>query len=253
MEEPSEPCRPELTREQLQDLVVVAHAPNDAEAIYLIDTLDEAGIPVGGETERIGHGLSSGQRICVPRVLAEKARELIEKARAEAHDRGIEVAFDPESVADATYDEKDPVMMRMFELRCEPEDVVAEELRSFVMQWTIDGIGEVQIAKYLAAAGLNREQSAALVAMVTQDNMPAIEEGQHAYSALGILLFLLAIMLTLASLAYALAMGAHYFLVFSGLGLAGMTLMFRSKSKAPDLARREPSLPADANSSTTDN
>jgi hypothetical protein len=161
----------DLTPEQLQDLVVAASPANDAEAMFLSNLLEDAGIPAATEGDRLGAltGGFGGQHLYVPRVLSDKAKALIVEARTGVKKGRVEDAFEPESVVESLEDKKaDPILLEMARLRDEPEIQRNEILAKHIIQWQSENRQSVERARFLAAAGLSREQADELLSAVVK-------------------------------------------------------------------------------------
>jgi hypothetical protein len=178
----------ELSPEEMQDIVVVAIARTVPEAIYLTDTLEEAEIPVvsrNDNTQGLTHHAYE-TRICVPRALQSKALEVVNAARSNAETRSVDNAFHPETIADSTRDvQADPVLELMFRLREADTATRAEQLEAFATEWLTSGVTSANIARYLAAAGLDLEQADALMQHIRETQGEQVSEEQKARSARG--------------------------------------------------------------------
>jgi hypothetical protein len=245
----------DLPAEKLRDLVTVAAPARMPEAIYLAEALEESGIPAMAEPQHFD-GLAPGTRVFVPRHFADQAKEVIAKARADAVARGVEQAFDIESIADSTEDRPaGPLMERfmperakeekrqqetltaMFALRGVTPQARDEELRERVAAWILDGIPLLETAKYLAAAGLTQDEAAALVTDVTQQKRDECEEAGSTQLVLGASVALLGVLASIVSRALA-APGGLYF-IYTGAILGGLVLMCTSRKKMPVFPKSE--------------
>ncbi len=92
----------ELSETELHDVVVVATTANEFEALTLIETLDEAGIPAMKRSGLIHFGSQGPCNIAVPRKLQGTAAEIIEKFRSE----------NPARPAAALLRREDPALLR---------------------------------------------------------------------------------------------------------------------------------------------
>ena len=177
MDSPAEP-ESELAPEQLQDLVVVAIPATQPEAMYLIDALEEADIPAVTQGDAL-YGLSGGPggtRVCVPRVLLEKAKQIVDHARTAAKTRGVEQAFDPDNIDDMLDDPRvPPALLYLSRLR-EIDPVQRREILSkYATYWLERNVPAVDIAKCLAAAGMSQDQATEMIASLNEELRGAAE------------------------------------------------------------------------------
>ena len=182
-----------LTPDDLQDLVVVANARTMPEALYLTNTLEDAGIPAAARngSASVHATFTQGmgeQSICVPRALSQQAREIIQKARQTAEQRGMESAFEPDSIVDATYNvERDPVLKEMFLLREVTPLERTARLSEYIVLWLTSGKKPQEMAAYLAAADLTIEDAEKLVDEVSRRYAFQIQEKRNKQYGLGVL------------------------------------------------------------------
>jgi hypothetical protein len=183
----------DLTPEQLHDVVVVADARTAPEAIFLSEILQDAGIPV--MTHAAGAVVEMGlanTAIRVPRVMQQQALDLIATARTKARDNAIDDAFSEETVADTTREaDNDPLLAEMFLLREADLEERDAQLRGHVLKWLIEGVRAPDMAKYLAAAGLDYAAASKLVEDVKTENEEEIRKQRQEVSDSGTGLILL--------------------------------------------------------------
>lgn len=235
----------ELSDAQLHDLRRVAMPTTQAEAAYLVDLLEEAGIPAVIQGERLT-GLVGGfptTDIRVPNALREKALAVIEQARNAMHDRGVDAAFVRENIQDAEEDERaDPMIFEMQNLSVLEPGERESRLEKFILDWSVDGTSSVQMAQYLAVAGLDRERAETLVNKVQAENNEKLSENKDGQKTMGIAALVIGIGLTFFSFLIAFNQsnqrGVSIYIVFSGLILSGFGYMVASRSKIPNLTRR---------------
>jgi hypothetical protein len=167
MDTPDQQAEPELSPEQLQDLVVVAIPATQPEALYLCDALEDAEIPAVTQGDAL-YGLSGGPggtRVCVPRVLLTKAKEVVDQARIAAKTRGVEQAFDPDNINDMLDDPRaHPALLRLARLRDAEPQLRRETLAKYATYWLERNVPAVDIAKCVAAAGMTQEEATAMIA-----------------------------------------------------------------------------------------
>jgi hypothetical protein len=188
--EPDHEATSDLSASDLQDLVVAARPANQAEALFIVDLLEEAGIPVVSNQDNV-YGFSGAHaagELRVPRALLAKAQSAIGNARSKAAEQRINLAFEPESVLDSLEDERpDPVMIQMAELRNYSDAERDAALRECVKQWIMKNeTPEVLIAKYLAAAGLKEQQAREMVESVAKVESDVVESAHSSRFLLGI-------------------------------------------------------------------
>lgn len=157
----------QLTYAELHDVTHAITANNEFEAIALIDMLEDVGIPAF-KRSGIVHVSSIGKcEVMVPRVLLSQAQAAIATFRQQAIEEGVRDAYTPESRAEQFATPLiDAEMENMFILASMPEDQRIEALAPHVADWLASQTSAPQIARYLAAAGLQREKAETLVADV---------------------------------------------------------------------------------------
>ena len=191
MPESNEPTEPlELSREDMQDLVMVERFKTVPEAGFLVALLEDEGIPA------VIHGASlSGMtlneffapEVRVPRALLEQAREVIAKDREQARERGVEDAFTEEKIEEELLDPRpDPDMDEMSRLSTEAADPRREKLQVFIAKWLVEGVSSVRMSQYLAVAGLSREEADALIQTVKEKRQDLLEDAFNNRIMLGI-------------------------------------------------------------------
>ena len=162
----------ELTQEQLQDLAVVANPATQPEAMYLVNALEEADIPAVTQGDAL-YGFSGGPggtRVCVPRVLLGRAKEIVDRARTAAKTRGVEQAFDPDNINDMLDDPRAPwALLYLARLR-EIDPVQRREILSkYAAYWLERNVPAVDIAKCLAAAGMSQGEATEMIAELNEE------------------------------------------------------------------------------------
>jgi hypothetical protein len=170
----------ELTREELQDLVIVERVQSVPEAGFLVALLEDEGIPA------IIHGASlSGMTLAeffapevrVPRALLEQAKEVIAADRAKARERGVEDAFTEQKIQEELSDKReDTDMAEMNRLNTESAVPRNEQLAAFIAKWLVEGTNPVRMCQYLAVAGLSREEAEALIRNVKEKRQDLMDQ-----------------------------------------------------------------------------
>ncbi len=228
----------QLSQDELLDLARI-QTDSPAEAMYLEDALADVGIPTSTRAE--GGPFQNARlkpEVCVPRKLIAEASAVVARARDEAKKRGIEQAFEFENVEDAQLD-RDPVMMRMFDLGSLPASQRNEKLSAYIAQWILDGRPERDVARYLAAAGLEQDEAAELIAAAVRHQSDHIEHERGDSYLIGWLLLLAGFLVTAGSIWF-LILGRRNAIFYIGgaVALAGLVCLHRSShNKAPDLSR----------------
>jgi hypothetical protein len=202
----------DITAAELRDIVAAADGVSDAEALCLVDALEESGIPAVAEPQRV-EGAFQGNRIYVPRRFHAHARAVIAQARAQAQARGVEQAFDIENIAETTDNTRDEVLMAMFALRAETAEARSEKLSQYAAVWLRDGVSAVYMAKCLAAAGLRRDEAEAFVAAQTERQRASCDKPCGQRRALGAILILYGVV--------GIALSAHQWIWTGALGSLG--------------------------------
>ncbi len=157
----------DLTDAELHDVTEVATVANEFEAIAIVETLEDAGIPAMKHNGIVYLGSSGQSMVVVPRKLLAEARAVVEQFRKAANERGVDEAYKPESVDDQLKDApSDPLTYKMIEIATRPKEERTELLSPYVAQWLADGMPDPEIARYLASAELNRVDSETLIAFI---------------------------------------------------------------------------------------
>ncbi|MCY3023925.1 MAG: hypothetical protein NTW87_33520 [Planctomycetota bacterium] len=229
----------QLSPEDLRDTVPAFSATTQPEAIYLTESLHEAGIPAYALPQRL-EGIAMGLLIHVPRARLDEAQKVIAQARAEAEARGVEAAFDLQSVADTTDDRHDELLMAMFRLRAETPEERDEKLREHAAKWVLDSMAPVQMAKCLAAAGLSRAEAEALVNEMADTQREAHAERNARRATLGTVFFVLALLLA-AFVAFGSDPTCRAAAIYAALAafIAGLVMRHRAREEMPTLPRQE--------------
>jgi hypothetical protein len=174
---PDEIELPELTQDELHDVVVACTAKNEFEAIAFIDALEEAGIPAMKQGGLIHFGAFAQPDITVPRKLLEQAKVVLEELKAEVTERGVDHAFKAENIEEQRSDEKrDQLTSEMLELSTEPMEIRLPKLSEYVIGWLADGRPAPEFARLLAAAGLERGEAEQLVEKVRHESSERVHE-----------------------------------------------------------------------------
>jgi len=86
---------PELTEQELRDVVCVRKPANPFESELFQDILEEHGIPCAAVGEALPFGAMgfAALRLMVPRVLAQEAEAVLKKAELEARREGVRQAL----------------------------------------------------------------------------------------------------------------------------------------------------------------
>jgi len=240
----------EIEARDLQDLAVIATPTTVPEAMYLADALQEAGVPAVSEPQHLD-GLIPSNRVLVPRKFLEQAQAICEKARVQAEARGVDQAFDIENIAETTDEKQDPVMMRMFKLRAETPESRNEALVDFITKWLTQDSSVVQLAKYLAAAGLGRDEAQTLVDYTIQLQHETVEKSRTGKLRLGAVLLCISaivtvlVAITLAAKPELMTQGEPLLAGIIGTGLPGLILIHRARLRTTGFPSSV-ELPADA-------
>jgi len=177
-----------LSDAELHDVVVLTTAVNEAEALYLMNRLEDSGIPVLRTADAVNyHNPIKNPEIRVPRVLVARAQEIVDVARQEAKARALENAFDVDEV-DEKDARKDPLIREMARLATLPHDQKLPELALYIIEWFAAGRSSADIARYLSLAGLTPDEARALVADVYENQQERLREKREANATLGPLL-----------------------------------------------------------------
>ncbi len=232
----------QLSAHDLQDLVTAAMAASDIESSYLLDTLEDAGIPVSNIRQsafRFGESfVDRGQVILVPRKLLERAQAVVEKARAAARNRGLDAAFEEQFVEESTED-NDPRMQHMVALRAEEPVARRRLLAEEIVSWSAEGVTDLQAARYLAAAGLDQEEANFLVKAALMHGREALEQRVEASRDKGWLLVILAVILTGVSAGLYAMRISNITLLLLGPLVLGLLLLHRASRKPLSLEKTE--------------
>lgn len=238
-----------LSDAELHDVIVVATAANEAEMLYLSERLEEAGIPLArlSESIRYHNPLSSRPEIRVPRVLAIRAREIIDAARVEAEHRAVDNAFDQESVEqiDAKDVKRDNTLALMLTLKSLPAHERNPQLALCIIDWFASGRSNIDISRYLAAAGLTQDEARALVADVYEQQKDEIQRKQAAGWNRGLIFIVLGVLV--------FAVGSRPMLGVI-VAMIGLAIMYNS-SKSPGLLQKpevKPEPPTDGENKKPD-
>ena len=198
----------DLTEAELHDVAAATSAGSELEAIALIEMLEDAGIPAmkhGGLIHLGGFGTSE---IMVSRKLLDAAKAEIEKFRGESSERGVQEAFKPENIADAASDRRRTHDMgEMAKLENVPPAERDLKLTEFIASASADGMAEPELARHLAAAGLTRVESDALIAKVRTQHTDLIRSRLQARMQTGYYI---------AGAGVVALLGTIYFLMFVG-------------------------------------
>ena len=165
---------PELTEDEIHDVVVVASAGNELEAIALIDMLADEDIPALKKGGMIHFGGAGQSEIAVPRKLKDKALSAIQKFRNSADERGVEDAFSPETVEEQQNDPRSADMALMGRIAHATPEEREKILSQFIAQSIVDSMPVPELAQHLAAAELSREEAEALIAKVKSQQIDSI-------------------------------------------------------------------------------
>ena len=146
------PCI-DLTDAELHDVAVAATVANEFEAIAILDALEEAGIPAmkrGGIVPLVAGRTSE---VMVPRKLLDIAKMEITKIRRQADERGVERAFDADSIEDYKSDQWRPVIQNL-KLKMQFADHAQRQqiLNEFVSAAIAGGVLPEEIKHHLSAA-----------------------------------------------------------------------------------------------------
>jgi hypothetical protein len=176
-----EPEGIQLTDEQMRDLVQIAHPQTAAEAAFLVSILEENDIPA------VTHGQNSAMTglfgcspVCVPRILAAQADKVLEEAKRQANGIGVSDAFEEDAIEESVAETpNDPILAEMFQI----SDNTLEDRRELVVphliNWATIQVSEVQVARYLAAAGIPREEAADFVRKTLSTHHELLEKSKE--------------------------------------------------------------------------
>jgi hypothetical protein len=230
-----------VTDAELHDVVAATSAGSELEAIALIEMLEDAGIPAmkhGGLIHLGGFGTSE---IMVPRKLLDAAKIEIEKFRGESSERGVEEAFKSENIADAKSDRRRTHDMgNMAKMANMPAAERDNALTEFIAHASADGMVEPELARHLAAAGLNRAESDALIAKVRTQHSHLIRSRLESRVQTGYYMGSAGVIAVLASFYFLMSAGrVPRILVLGWLGLViGFGLAADAKLKIADLDKK---------------
>jgi hypothetical protein len=236
MEDEKAPPADDISRDELQDLADVALASSVPESMFLTGVLEDAGIPPVTRSDNLW-GLSGGTtgtiRILVPRVMLERAKSEIDKARVQAEQQRVEGAFEEHTVADLTADAAtDAVLDKMLLFRELEMTERVKLLEPYAAGWLKDGSQPAEIAKYLSAAGLTIQQSGQFLEEMKAKYAQNISESREGYKVLGTALIALALLMTIVSVVAKTVRPTAVIVVSFAVGLA---LIFNSKRPLPTI------------------
>jgi hypothetical protein len=233
-----------LTDEQMRDLVPVAHPQTAAEAAFIVSVLEDNEIPCVSNMQSFSMSIGGGGgEIHVPRVLLGAARSVLENVRRETDDMRIDDAFKIENIEETVKDtEKDPILTEMFELLDAEDDERDEALVPYILNWTAAGISDVQIARYLAAAGLSRDEAATLLDKTLASKQSELASTRFHYQVigyscigLGLLLFVFRLIVSTPDAQWPARVGAAGLLTI----VIGVCTLVGASRTAPTLAKRK--------------
>lgn len=171
------PEQPQLSEEELHDVVVVSVAANELEAIAMINSLEDDGIPAMKRGGIVHLGSAQQVDVLVPRVLLDQARCGVEKFRAAASERGVEEAYKPENIEEQWNDSKQTKQMELMTKLGTTEVPDRERvLFDFISSAIADNMPATEMARCLAVAGLSQPEAEALVAHVKSERQELVRE-----------------------------------------------------------------------------
>ncbi|MCZ7645404.1 MAG: DUF2007 domain-containing protein [Planctomycetota bacterium] len=179
-------------RSQLANLVNLATVGSTGELVYLLNALEEAGIPCSSSGDHVhmpfGHGVLES-RILVPREFLNRAREVVTQARKDAEVRGHLDAFQPENVEEGLDEAAShPGTSILVDLNLEENhELKMARLRVLLVEWLVDSSTPVEIARRLAVAGLTRLEAEALLEEVKDQESERLEARRKSHFIGGIL------------------------------------------------------------------
>lgn len=230
---PPPPSGEELSPEEMQDIVVVAITRTVPEAIFLSNTLEDAEIPVVSRNDNT-QGLTAAAyetRICVPRVLQARAKEIIDKARSASEQGKLDDTFDPETVAESAKDApQDPLLERMLRLKEAAPETRKTELEAFVLECLKSDVATNDIARYLAAAGLDKYQAEDMLDQVREAHGPKIDAEQSNQDAIGMLMIVGAVVIFFGQFTVFPRSSVPVIILPVGLLVAGVSRLMKTRS-----------------------
>jgi len=199
------PELPELSAEDLRDLVPVANAMNMAEAAFLATVLEDAGIPAIEQGPSLNlpitHCESGVNRVCVPRKYKDQAIEALKTARSKARDNAIDEAFSEEGIEETLIrDKKSREIWDIGNLQdLQPEERKAK-LEPLIAKWLVEEVKPEVIAQRLAVSGLSREEAGKLVNEVVENRPVRINDAKFHRIGIGSVLILAGVAMLLVSI-----------------------------------------------------
>jgi hypothetical protein len=229
-----------LTDEQMRDLVPVAHPQTAAEAAFIVSILEENEIPAvshGQDTPMLG--IIGSAQVCVPRALALDAKSVLDTARANANSNRLIEAFDVENIeASIAETDNDPILAEMFQLLDSSLEERKSLLAPHLIRWASEGVTELQTAKYLAAAGIPREEAADLVCKILEQHFEELENSRANRRTAGYLFLSGAGLLMLATVIFFPRFLTINAWVAIGMMTAGLLFISNANRPVPKLAMK---------------
>jgi hypothetical protein len=250
MEDEKAPPADDISHDELQDLADVALASSVPESMFLTGVLEDAGIPaVTRDSGVMGLGtVVTTIRVLVPRAMLQQAREEIDKARAQAEQRRVEDAYQEQTIAESSADAqgstfsildkglhpRTSVINDLAQLRdmALTESELKERLEPMAQEWLHDGAQSADIAKYLAAAGMNIQQSEQFLEELKTKYAQSISQSREGHRILGMALVAFALLITVASMVTIIPLAGW---VIVGSLTIGLALIFTSSSELPTI------------------
>ncbi len=241
----------DLSEDEMQDLVVVAIARTTPEAVFISETLEDAEIPAAMRNDNLGGLINSAYetRICVPRALQERAKDVIAKARNKSEDESVAQAFETENVEESLVRAPvDGVLDAMLSLRDLELESRKARLEEYLAGWLRDDVAPVDIARYLAAAGLDLPQSDALLQKVRAERSDTIENSQSGINMTGLGMVCCAVLLF--GIQLMIHSSARIIILPTGLFIAGISMMLSGSKPIPKSLLNDPLKPTQTDKPT---
>lgn len=180
---------------RMTDLVKLEPVANAAHGAFLCAVLEDHEIPAVVESGAVG-GMFAGVAgiqawIMVPRELASRAREVVDRNKKEIAQKGVSEAFEAEDLYDecAVDDDEGAILQQCQDIGMLSEEARDARLKLLLQKWSETTVLPATVARRLAAAGLTREQADRLIQELQKD-APQVSEWRRILGGIGVLLAL---------------------------------------------------------------